>query len=168
MAPLTRTLATLALVSMIATADRPLRAHSTVKLRRVPEGGLQPEVAVTADGTIHLVYFLGEPGRGDLFYVRSRDRGESFSRPVRVNTTQGSAIAAGTIRGAQVAVGSGGRVHVAWNASDGTGMLYARTSQPGAAFEPQRNLLRRTGVSTAAADWPPIRPATSTWPGTRR
>jgi hypothetical protein len=132
---------------VIVTADRPLTAQSAaVTWRRVPEGGLQPEVAVTADGTIHLVYFLGEPRRGDLFYVRSRDRGATFSRPVRVNTTPGSAIATGTIRGAQIAVGSGGRVHVAWNASDGTGMLYtrARASQ-GAAFEPQRNLLRRTG-----------------------
>jgi hypothetical protein len=146
MAHLTRALATVALAAAIVTADHPLRAHSTtVTLRRVPDGGLQPEVAVTADGTIHLVYFLGEPRHGDLFYVRSHDRGESFSRSMRVNTTPGSAIATGTIRGAQIAVGSGGRVHVAWNASDGTGMLYTRVRPAGTAFEPQRNLLRRTG-----------------------
>lgn len=146
MAPLTRALAAVAFISVIVTADHPLRAQSiAVTLRRIPDGGLQPEVAVTADGTIHLVYFLGEPRRGDLFYVRSGDKGENFSRPVRVNTTPGSAIATGTIRGAQIAVGSGGRVHVAWNASDGTGMLYARANEAGTAFEPQRSLLRRTG-----------------------
>jgi hypothetical protein len=145
MAHLTRTLATLALVWLIGTADHPLRARAAVvTLRRVPDGGLQPEVAVTADGTIHLVYFLGEPRHGDFFYARSRDKGESFSRPVRVNTTPGSAIATGTIRGAQIAVGSGGRVHVAWNAPDGTKMLYARANDAGTAFEQQRSLLRRT------------------------
>ena len=146
MAHLTRTVASLVLVWLVATADHALPAHSpAVTLRRIPDRGLQPEVAVTADGTIHLVYFLGEPRRGDLFYVRSHDGGETFSPPVRVNTTPGSAIATGTIRGAQIAVGSGGRVHVAWNQADGAGMLYARANDAGTAFEQQRSLLRRTG-----------------------
>ena len=146
MVRLATALASAALVSATLAGDHPLRAHSaTVTLRRIPEGGLQPQVATSADGTIHLVYFLGEPGRGDLFYARSRDGGATLSRPVRVNTTQGSAIATGTIRGAQIAVGSRGRVHVAWNASDNNGMLYARTNDQGTAFEPQRNLIRRTG-----------------------
>ena len=84
-------------------------------MRRVLHGGLQPQVAATADGTIHLVYFLGEPRRGDLFYSRSRDGGATFAQAVRVNSIPGSAIATGTIRGAQIAVGSSSRVHVAWN-----------------------------------------------------
>jgi hypothetical protein len=131
---------------MIGTGYQPLQAQSAaVTLRRVPEGGLQPQMTDSADGTMHLVYFLGEPRRGDLFYSRSRDRGATFSPRVRVNTTPGSAIATGTIRGAQIAVGPGGRIHVAWNASDGTGMLYSRANEAGTAFEPQRNLIRRTG-----------------------
>jgi hypothetical protein len=102
-------------------------------------------VAATADGTIHLVYFVGEPRRGDLFYARSHDGGATFARALRVNSAPGSAIATGTIRGAQVAVGPGGRVHVVWNASDNAGMLYARANDQGTAFEPQRSLIRRTG-----------------------
>jgi len=48
-------------------------SHDPTKpVRRVPEGGLQPQVATSADGAVHLVYFLGEPRRGDLFYTRSR------------------------------------------------------------------------------------------------
>lgn len=135
-----------AFVFLIAIGCRPLQAQSpTVILRRVPEGGLQPQVAATPDGAIHLVYFLGEPRHGDLCYVRSADGGTTFSRPVRVNSAPGSAIATGTIRGAQIAMGTGGRVHVAWNASDGTGMLYARANEAGTMFEPQRNLIQRTG-----------------------
>src|SRR5947209_11937684 len=113
MAHPTRALVPVALTSVIITGYHPLPAPpASVTLRRVPEGGLQPQVAATGDGTIDLVYFLGEPRHGDLFYARSRDRGVSFPRPVRVNSTQGSAIATGTIRGARIAVGSGGRVHV--------------------------------------------------------
>ena len=44
-----------------------------VELRRVPEGGIQPQTAVGQDGTVHLVYFKGDPSEGDLFYARSKD-----------------------------------------------------------------------------------------------
>ena len=55
--------------------------------------------------------------RGDVFYVHSGD-GVRFSKPMRVNRHPKSAIAMGNIRGAQLAVGKGGRVHVAWMGSD--------------------------------------------------
>src|SRR5262245_27033938 len=89
-----------------------------VALVRVPHGGIQPEAALDAYGTLHLLYFAGESRGGDLFYVRSTDYGQTFSTPVRVNSQPGSAIATGTIRGGQLAVGRGGRVHVVWNGSD--------------------------------------------------
>ena len=142
-----------------------------VTLARVPNGGIQPEVAVDAAGTLHMVYFSGEPGAGNLYYVRSSDFGKSFSGPIQVNSQPGSAIATGTIRGAQIAVGRNGRVHVAWNGSDAavpkappnpkTGrpsspMLYTRSVPNGSAFEPQRNLITATtnldGGGSVAAD----------------
>src|SRR5207253_4479287 len=43
--------------------------------------------------------------------------GETFSEPLRVNRHPGSAIAIGNIRGAHLAVGKNGRVHVAWMGS---------------------------------------------------
>src|SRR5262245_36315446 len=84
-----------------------------VTVLRVPHGGIQPQVATDADGTVHLIYYRGDPGHGDLYYIRSRD-GATFSEPIRVNSQLGSAIAAGNIRGGHLAVGRGGRVHVAW------------------------------------------------------
>jgi hypothetical protein len=147
------------------------RGAGGVDLARVPTGGLQPEVAVDAAGTLHMVYLAGEPASADVFYVRSADGGRTFSEPVRVNSQAGSAIATGTIRGAQVAVGSSGRVHVAWNGSSialphppanapatrqGMPMLYSRSDRDRAAFEPQRNLMTRTvnldGGGSIAAD----------------
>src|SRR5438874_913308 len=67
-----------------------------VTVLRVPQGGIQPQVTVEAGGTVHLVYFRGDPHRGDLFYVRSRD-GITFSEPIQVNSRPGSAIAVGNI-----------------------------------------------------------------------
>jgi hypothetical protein len=128
---------------------------ATVVTRRVPNGGIQPEVAVDSAGVLHLLYFAGDPAGGDLFYVHSADLGATFSTPARVNTQPGSAIATGTIRGGQLAIGRGGRIHVAWNGSDGAlprgavnpdmkkpgaPFLYARSTGDGARFEPQRNL----------------------------
>jgi hypothetical protein len=115
------------------------------------------------------VYLSGDPGAADVFYARSSDGGRHFSAPVRVNSVPGSAIATGTIRGAQIAVGRNGRVHVAWNGStravpaalgnagaSGSPMLYARSNPDGAVFEPQRNLMTRTmnldGGGSVAAD----------------
>jgi hypothetical protein len=112
-------------------------------------------VVVDGRGIMHLLYFDGEPPAGDLFYVRSKDYGQTFSTPIRVNTQPGSAIATGTIRGGQIAIGRNGRVHVTWNGSDTANprgvrnpadgqatapFLYARSNTEGTQFEPQRNL----------------------------
>jgi hypothetical protein len=125
----------------------------------VPNGGIQPQALADAKGTIHLIYIKGEPGAGDLFYVRRETGQEQFSEPIRVNSRPGSAIAVGSVRGGQLAIGKGGRIHVAWNASgkeSRDGVLYARLNDSGTAFEEQRNLLQNTkimdGGCTVAAD----------------
>ena len=98
--------------------------------------------------------------------------GATFSTALRVNSHEGSAIAAGTIRGAQLALGQAGRVHVAWNGSGqpggipgplnpdsgkpGSPMLYARLNDDRSAFEPERNLMLHSfgldGGGSVAAD----------------
>jgi hypothetical protein len=142
-----------------------------VEFVRVPGHGIQPETVVDDSGVLHLLYFAGEPRGGDLFYVRSKDDGRTFTTPIRVNSQPGSAIAAGTIRGGQIAVGRNGRVHVAWNGSDAAEpkglinpdshapsapFLYARSNAEGTGFEPQRNLTTRSygidGGGSIAAD----------------
>jgi hypothetical protein len=147
-----------------ASAD-PLKR---VDVRRVPEGGLQPQVALDDRGKLHLAYFAGEPRQGNLLYAVSTDGGRTFSRALPINSEQGSAIATGTIRGAQLALGKSGRIHVAWNGSRSDGplnpdsgkpgapMLCARMTDAGNAFEPQRNLMHHSfgldGGGSLAAD----------------
>lgn len=137
-----------------------------VKVLRVPDGGIQPQVIVDQAGTLHLVYFKGTPGAGDAFYVRRRSGEQEFSTPLRVNSQSGSVIAVGSIRGAQIAIGKNNRVHVAWNGSGqaepkGPGkynnpMLYSRLNDEGTAFEPQRNMITAAytldGGGSVAAD----------------
>ena len=151
------------LTSFAAGEDIPDR----IRLRRVPNGGIQPQGALDDRGTLHFVYYSGDVHHGDLFYARSKDGGATFSPAVLVNNN-GSAIAAGTIRGAQMALGKAGRVHVAWNGSNNAGplnpdsgkpgspMLYTRMKDSGDGFEPERNLMLHSfgldGGGSIAAD----------------
>jgi hypothetical protein len=147
-----------------------IAAAGDVRLTRVPNEGIQPQVAVEASGTVDLLYYSGDPKNGDLYLARSTDHGKTFAQPFRVNSQPGSALAIGTIRGGQMAIGANGRVHVAWNGSGialppgpvnpdmgkpGSPMLYARLNDRGTAFEPQRNLMLKTfgldGGGTLAA-----------------
>ena len=99
----------LPVMAFAATAD--------VRVLRVPDGGIQPSVLVEPNGAWDILYYGGDPKNGDLFLVRSADHGKTFSPPLRVNSQAGSALALGTIRGGQMALGANGRLHVAWNGS---------------------------------------------------
>ena len=120
-----------------------------VELKRVPDSGIQPQVATDSDGSVHLVYFKGDASGGDLYYARSKD-GNAFSSAIRVNSVAGSAVAMGNIRGARVAIGRAGRVYVAWNGSQKAAeknggrapMLFARLNTQGTGFEPERNVIQ--------------------------
>lgn len=152
--------AALAIWSLGVVLQRGLAAEVTTT--RVPEGGLQPQALKSQDGVLHLVYFKGDPKAGDLFYVRRWSDAAPFSKPLRVNSKAGSAIAIGTIRGAQMAIGRAGRIHVAWNGSgkasghEGAPMLYTRLDNSGNAFEAERDLMNFTrhldGGGSIAAD----------------
>jgi hypothetical protein len=133
---------------------------ATVQLVHVPDGGIQPQAAVDGRGVVHLIYFKGDTA-GDIFYVR--EEGGKFSKPIQVNRRPKSAIAAGTIRGAQMALGQNGRVHVAWNGPAPKGgsymeapMFYTRLNDLGTAFEPERDLITAArgldGGGSIAAD----------------
>ncbi|MBI1841824.1 MAG: hypothetical protein HYR88_13375 [Verrucomicrobia bacterium] len=150
-------------------AALPAAGSERVSLQRAPEGGIQPQAVVDESGDVHLIYYKGDPGGGDVFYARQSAGGSEFSKPIRVNRQPGSAMAAGSIRGAQLAVGRNKRPHVAW---DGLGkgatqvastegktfapFLYSRLNDAGAAFEPERNLITYAsgldGGGSVAAD----------------
>jgi hypothetical protein len=164
-------LATAVLLLCLDSASAGTTDSGLVVLVRLPDNGIQPQAVVDGRGILHVLYFAGEPRAGDLFYVRSKDYGQTFSAPIRVNGQSGSAIATGTIRGGQIAIGRGGRVHVTWNGSDTAKprgvrnpadgqptapFLYARSNAEGTQFEPQRNLTTRgyfiDGGGSIAAD----------------
>jgi len=154
------------LLAALVLSSAPLLATpGAVTLMRTPHGGIQPQTVVDHQGVLHLIYFQGDSAHGDIFYVHKKIGTDApFSTPIRVNSTPRSAIAIGTIRGAQLAVGDKGRVHVSWNGvgSKGTNgyarlyVAYARLNDVGTAFEPQRNLLGSTeevdGGGSVAAD----------------
>lgn len=125
-----------------------------VQLTRVPNGGFQPQAMTDARGGVHLIYLKGDPKSPDVFYVQRAPGDANFSKPIRVNSVAGSAIAIGTIRGAQLALGRNDRVHVAWNGNNavegskhkGSPMWYARMNDAGNGFEPQRDLINFTGA----------------------
>jgi hypothetical protein len=119
---------------------------------RTPDAGIQPQAATDERGVVHLVYLKGEPAGCDIYYVHTSLGQTNFSKPLKVNSRPGSAIALGTIRGAQLAVGRNGRVHVAWNGHapekgsyKDAPMLYARLNDAGTAFEPERNVIASAG-----------------------
>jgi hypothetical protein len=150
-----------------AAASAPA-SSGRVAIVRTPDGGIQPQAAIDGKGGVHLIYFEGDPSGGNIFYVRWLPGQALFSKPLEVNSRPGSAMAVGTIRGAQLAVGKNGRVHVVW---DGMGkgasavpivghqttpLLYTRLNDEGTAFEPERNLITYAagldGGSSIAAD----------------
>ncbi len=128
----------------------PVPDDGVIRLLRVPHSGIQPMAQVDAAGTLHLLYFNGDPSAGDVFYVTRRAEATAFSAPLRVNSQPNSVIAIGTVRGAHLALGADGRPHVAWMGSaiaqprgpDGqTPMLYTRLTDSGTRFEAQRNVV---------------------------
>src|SRR5262245_30802193 len=164
-----------AFVVMAALCASAAAQTPTIRTLRVPESGLQPQAVMTEGGTLHLLYYQGNPQAGDLFYVRRAPAQSDFSAPIRVNSQPGSACAMGNIRGGQIALGRNARVHIAWNgsskaepkgpkspafsaenANNGLPMLYARLTDKADAFEPQRNLMTTTfgldGGGSIAAD----------------
>jgi hypothetical protein len=122
---------------------------------RVPNGGEAVDAKIGSDGTIHLLY-----DSGDIpFYVKSSDRGATFSQPIPIVNKE--ARRPGLIfSGWALAVGRRNRVYVAMSTNnwqvklDGVpvGLVYA-TLAPGAkAFTPVRSLNNQPseGFSLAA------------------
>lgn len=141
----------------------PAAELARVTLVRTPDGGIQPQAAMDREGVLHLIYYKGDAQNGDLFYVRQQPEKDAFSKAIQINHQPGSAMAAGTIRGAQMALGKNGRVHVAWNGhapEKGSymeaPMLYTRLNDAGTAFEPERDVITSArgldGGGSVAAD----------------
>src|SRR2546430_1605384 len=146
---LTLTVPTVAALSLHSTHLR-AREIPQVSLLRTPHGGIQPQTVLNRDGALHMIYFKGDASAGDIEYVRRSADRKHFSQPIRVNSEPESAVAIGTVRGPQIALGRNGRVYVIWfgsrersgNAPDTMPVFFSRLNNSGKAFEPQRNLMQ--------------------------
>lgn len=134
-----------------------------ISFERVPESGVQPQIATSKDGTKHLVYLTGNPRGCDVRYSMNMSGDAEWKSPRTVNSTPASAIAAGTIRGAQIAIGADDSIHIVWNGPGDhkrhvpASLFYSRSLDGGVSFEPQRDLRADTqaldgGASIAASE----------------
>jgi len=123
-----------------------------IEFLRLPPGGMQPQLAVDTRQDIHCLWLDGEPASANVRYARIDSTNGFPTRQIQVNSQAGSALAIGTIRGPQFALGPSGTVHVVWNGSGtatpkppkGSPLLYSRLVPGSAGFEPQRNLIHGT------------------------
>lgn len=130
------------LVALAILSAARVAPAASVEFLPTPGQGIQPRALAAPDGSLHLVWYQGSDRGGDVWYAR-QTAGKDFSDPVRVNSEPGTAIAAGTIRGAQAVLGKDHRVHVVWNGSmkrksDRPPLYYTRLADDGKSFEPQR------------------------------
>jgi hypothetical protein len=134
-----------------------------ITLLRTPHEGIQPQTVLDHNNVLHMIYFKGDAAAGDIEYVKRGPAASDFSQPIRVNSGPRSAVAIGSVRGPQLAVGRNGRAFVIWFGPqtpaadpDSTMPVYfARLNDSGNAFEPQRNLMQYAkggdgGISVAA------------------
>lgn len=143
---------------------RPVQRSAEVRILRVPDGGIQPQTVAAPDGTLRMIYFTGDASAGDVEYIRRAPEAENFPRPIRVNNQPASAVAIGTVRGPQMAVGRNGRVYVVWFGSSSaqprgpngaTPVLFSRLNAAGTVFERERSVMQYAvgadgGLSVAA------------------
>lgn len=153
-----------AFVIAITAVALGVSAPTGVTLLRTPDGGIQPQTAMDGRGVLHMIYFTGDAAAGNIEYVTRQPGADRFSAPIRVNSQPDSALAVGTVRGPQMALGANGRVYVIWFGSSkarprgpggATPVLYARLNVAKTAFTPQRNLMQYArgvdgGLSIAA------------------
>src|SRR5262245_14785724 len=132
--PMPRTPIALLLVVLFSST---LRAE--VRVLELPAGAQVPDAVQDAGGVIHVTYGTGLPGDG--YYVKSTDRGKSFSKPVKLHR-KADTVTTGMERGPKLALGKDGVIHVVWLGfyKKGGGAYYTRSTDGGKSFEPERPL----------------------------
>jgi hypothetical protein len=128
-------------------------ADTLVRVVRIPDRALVPDVIRDAAGLLHMVYGLDHAA----WYVRSLDDGATLSAPVKVNS-EGTVETEMGERGPKLAVGRDGVVHVAWADDWAPGVqCYVRSARSvdgGKTFEARKTLSSMPGVDgvTLTAD----------------
>ena len=133
-------------------------ALAEVRLETLPEDGMQPQIAVSASGMAHLIYLKGNPKGCEVRYTSRAVDAPTWAPPMTVNSVPKSAIAMGTIRGAQLSLGKMDSVQVIWNGSAAGAedpasapLWYARLEQGAGAFSRQGNLMEGVALDGGAS-----------------
>lgn len=116
------------------TVTRNLRVNDDVGRA----GQLYPSLAVDARGTLYLAWHDFRKGNQDIYFSRSADGGQTFSRNIRVNDDPETA---GQFN-PSLAVDDEGAVYVAWHdlRAGQADIYFAASRDGGATFSPNRRL----------------------------
>lgn len=117
----------------------------------IPNGGRLPQAVVDDDGTVHLVYVVGDAPRGNLMYATRVPGATTWSTPQRVNSAPGTVTGFGPVDGGQLALGPNGRLHVAWFRIGPPTFFYTRSNEEGPGFEEQLGVATGEGVEAGPA-----------------
>lgn len=114
-----------------------------------------PSLAVTADGTVHLAWSVGEDPAADIHLARSGDSGRSFSAPRLLHPGPGHADAP------RLAVDGLGGIHLVYAESfQGPGqryrVRYTRSMGGGDEFQRPRTLSTHRNAGADSAHYPAI------------
>lgn len=126
---------------------------ATVKVIRVPERCIAPDVAVDRAGVVHMVYGWGT----DAYYNQSKDNGQTFTAPIKLNGPEGVTTTMGE-RGPKIALGKDDSIHVVWAdrwypGGRGFCRRYTRSLDGGKTFAPPVVISNEQGDGlTVAAD----------------
>ena len=144
-------------IGSVVRAEEPHRpggAGPAVRVIPLPEQALVPDVVVGPEGTVHVVYGLGD----QAWYMRSLDQGASFTAPVAVNATGKVQLTMGELSGPKIALGKAGAIQVVWADRWAPGVKVharlARSVDGGKTFLPPVQLSSTPGLDgvTMAAD----------------
>ena len=115
-----------------------------VRVLRIPEEGRMPQAANDSNGVTHLMYFRGAMTGGDLFYSRWNTEESTWTASIRINSEPRTSIGMGPMDGGDMALTTGStanpRLHAVWFQNNPLRLFYARSTEDGADFEPQRTL----------------------------
>jgi hypothetical protein len=112
-----------------------------------------PEMAVTSDGSITVIWQQGSGVQCDVWFSHSGD-GVAFSKPVNLSNSSGCATIdqyhANHANHRQMAVEAGDKIDVVWNDSV-AGVMFRRSSDGGVNFLPPANISPTLGQSPKIA-----------------
>lgn len=142
-----RTLTTIVLAAAI-TQGAAAQTGTTLAIRN--RANSTPWVAA-AGSFVAVAWGAAANGKGDIFVAVSRDGGNTFSTPTRVNSIEGDARISGEIAPRVALMARSGvsdpLITVTWNAKDGTTQIRtARSRDGGRTFVDEMNLQTRGAI----------------------